>query len=65
MRCKACNKLLTESELARLSDSTGEVEDLCTSCLYVAYNPEEAEAVGSNGQYVTWDELEDRLESDE
>lgn len=32
MRCKACNKELTEYESTRKSASTGEFIDLCNGC---------------------------------
>jgi hypothetical protein len=32
MRCKACNKLLSEFESVRKSKDTGEFVDLCNDC---------------------------------
>jgi len=32
MRCKACNKLLSEFESVRKSKDTGEFVDLCNTC---------------------------------
>jgi hypothetical protein len=46
MRCKACNKGLTEFESTRKSASTGEFVDLCNECfryikddVYTTENP--------------------------
>lgn len=37
MRCKACNNLLEDSELID-NPETGELEDLCSTCRYAAYD---------------------------
>lgn len=36
MRCKACNKLLEETELARKDKLTGNFLDLCNTCYKVS-----------------------------
>jgi hypothetical protein len=36
MRCKACNKILEDSELTR-KDSRGDFYDLCGICLHSVY----------------------------
>jgi len=36
MRCKACNVLLDDWEIARKDKSTGMYTDLCTECLTVS-----------------------------
>ncbi len=35
MRCKACNKLLEETELTRKDKLTGQFLDLCNTCYKV------------------------------
>lgn len=50
MRCKACNMILENHELARKDRATGEFLDLCTTCTHhsneALYRPEEAEDYG-------------------
>jgi phage FluMu protein Com len=36
MRCKACNKLLEETELTRKDKLTGQFLDLCNTCYKVS-----------------------------
>ena len=50
MRCKACNIILENHELARKDKITGEYLDLCSTCAQHSndslYRPEEAEDYG-------------------
>ena len=36
-RCKSCNVVLSSIELSRFNEITGEPEDLCGSCGYIAF----------------------------
>lgn len=38
MRCKCCNKILSDQE-ARLKDRYGQYEDMCIPCLKLSYIP--------------------------
>jgi hypothetical protein len=36
-RCKSCDVILSSVELRRVNDITGEFEDLCGGCGYIAF----------------------------
>ena len=36
-RCKSCDVILTQVELGRVNEITGEPEDLCGSCGYITF----------------------------
>jgi len=38
MRCKSCDVILTDDEACRLDPHSGEFEELCTSCLELAFD---------------------------
>ena len=42
MRCKCCNKILSDQE-ARLKDRYGQYEDMCIPCLKLSYIPVDEE----------------------
>jgi len=58
MRCKACNKLFSASEMSRSEGRHSLPPDLCSECLSVAQSEDNAETVGSNLTSLLWDELE-------
>jgi len=57
-RCKACNKRLSQTELAVDGDTLGVPEELCSQCRSVAASPDEADNLEQNINFTLWDELD-------
>ncbi len=43
MRCRACNKMLSDTELMFVDKYTGLPDDLCYLCVTIARDPDNAE----------------------
>ena len=57
-RCRACNKRLTNAELAVDGHTLGVPDDLCSQCRCIAENPDDAENLEQNQTHIMWDDLE-------
>lgn len=57
-RCKACNKRLSQAELAIDGGTLGIPEELCSQCRCIASHPDEADNLEQNVNYTLWDELD-------
>ena len=62
MRCKACDAVFTEVDMARTNPHTGEPDDMCGRCLKAVAlytDPEDDDNIEFPGTQDNYDEWED------